>query len=58
MIAYEFMQYSLKHRLKELGTKGQMAVTKDLSQLHTKDNLFTKLANHLTKEQKQEKLNT
>ena len=52
VIAYEFMQYSLKCGLKELGKNGDMAVTEDLYQLHMRDTFCPESSKHLTKEQK------
>ena len=52
MIVYEFNQYSLKHGLKELGEKGETAVTEKLYQIHMGDTLRPKSAKHLTEEQK------
>ena len=49
VIAYAFTQYSLKSGLKDLGVKGETAVTEDLYQLHIRDTFFPKLSKHLTK---------
>ena len=56
VIAYEFMQYSLKCGLKELGKNGDMAVTEDLYQLHMRDKFHPKPTKHLTKKQKRDAL--
>ena len=50
VIAYEFMQYSLKRGLKELGWRADTAVTEDLSHIHIRDTFCPESAKHLTKE--------
>ena len=47
VIAYALTQYSLQSRLEELLEKGDMAVTEELYQIHTRDTFHTKSAEHL-----------
>ena len=56
VIAYESTQQSPKCSMKELAEMGEPATTKDLSQLHMRDNFFSKSAEHLTEEQKRDAL--
>ena len=52
VIANAFKQYSLKRGMKELGGRGYMAVTEEMSQLYMRDKFCPKSYEHLTKEQK------
>ena len=45
VIVYAFTQYSLKRALKELGVKGETAVTEVLSQIHMMDKFFLNQTN-------------
>ena len=50
VISYAFTKYSLKRRIKELGEKGEMALTETLSQNHMRDTFCPKSDKHLTEE--------
>ena len=49
LIAYSLTQYYLNSGINELGEKGMMAVTEELSQLHMRDTFCPESAKHLTK---------
>ena len=50
VIAYAFIQYSLKRGLKEIGEKGGAAVTDELFHIHIRDRFRPESYEHLTKE--------